>query len=142
MPLLQSGVSMIADRMPKMIGPKTHAIIDYAMAATFFTAGAVFWRRHKRAAICSLLCGTAVTANSMLTDYPGGVWKKYSFDTHGKIDAGLAGLTATMPSSMFFKDDSEARFFLGTGIAETAVTALTDFSSGSEYGSRYIRRAA
>jgi hypothetical protein len=142
MPLLQSGVSLIADRMPKMIGPKTHAIIDYAMAATFFTAGALFWRRHKRAAISSLICGAAATVNSLMTDYPGGVWKQYSFDTHGKIDAGLAGITATMPSAMFFRDDNESRFFLATGIAETAVTALTDFSSGSEYGSRYIRRAA
>jgi hypothetical protein len=128
--------------MPKMIGPKTHAIIDYAVAATFFTAGALFWRRHKRAAISSFLCGAAATANSLLTDYPGGVWKVMSFDTHGKIDAGLAGLTATMPSAMFFRDDAESCFFLATGIAETAVTALTDFSSGRESGGRYINRAA
>lgn len=133
---------MIVDRMPKVIGPKTHAIIDYAMAATFFTAGALFWRRHKRAAISSFLCGAAATANSLLTDYPGGVWKVMSFDTHGKIDAGLAGLTATMPSSMFFRDDGESRFFLASGIAETAVTALTDFSSGREFSTRNIRRAA
>ena len=50
--------------------------------------------------------------------------------------------SATMPSAMFFRDDDESRFFLATGIAETAVTALTDFSSGSESSSRYIRRAA
>ncbi len=130
MPLLQSGVSLVADRMPKMIDPTTHAVIDYAMAATFFTAGAMFWRRHKRASICSLLCGAAVTVNSLLTDYPGGVWKVMDFDTHGKIDAGLAGLTAAMPSAMFFKEDSESRFFLATGIAETAATAMTDFSRG------------
>jgi hypothetical protein len=135
MPLLQSGVSMITDRMPKMIDPKTHAFIDYAMAATFFTAGALFWRRHKRAAMSSVLCGVAVTANSLLTDYPGGVWKHLDFDTHGKIDAGLAALTSTMPSAMFFRDDAESRFFLATGIAETAVTALTDFS-GDGSGSR------
>jgi hypothetical protein len=142
MPLLQSGVSLIADRMPKMIGPKTHAIIDYAVAATFFTAAALFWRRHKRAAVSSLFCGAAVTANALLTDYPGGAWKEYSFDTHGKIDAGLAGLTATLPSAMFFRDDDEARFFLATGIAETAITALTDFSSGSEYRTGNRHRAA
>jgi hypothetical protein len=142
MPLLQSGVSLITDRMPKKIEPRTHAIIDYALAAMFFTAGALFWRHHKRAAISSLLCGAAATANSLLTDYPGGVWKEYSFETHGKIDAGLAVLTATMPSAMFFSDDDESRFFLATSIAETAVTALTDFSSESKYGSRNIRRSA
>jgi hypothetical protein len=83
-----------------------------------------------------------VTANALLTDYPGGAWKEYSFDTHGKIDAGLAGLTATLPSAMFFRDDDEARFFLATGIAETAITALTDFSSGSEYRTGNRHRAA
>jgi hypothetical protein len=128
--------------MPKMIGPGTHAVIDYAVAATFFTAGALFWRRHKRAAISSFVCGAAATANALLTDYPGGVWKKMSFETHGKIDAGLAGLTATMPSAMFFRDDDESRFFVATGIVETAVTALSDFSSGSEYRPRNIRRAS
>lgn len=124
---------MIADHIPKKIGPRTHAIIDYALAATFFTASALFWRRHKRAAISSLLCGAAATANSVLTDYPGGVWKIMHFEAHGRIDAGLAGLTATIPSSMLFRDDEESRFFLITGIAETAVTALTNFSAGSEY---------
>jgi hypothetical protein len=142
MQLLQSGVSLIADRMPKKIGPRTHAIIDYAMAATFFTAGALFWRHHRRAAVSSLLCGAATAANALLTDYPGGVFKQISFETHGKIDAGLAGLTATIPSALFFRDDAEARLFLAAGLAESAVTALSDFSSESDYGRRYIRRSA
>ncbi|MGE5114768.1 MAG: hypothetical protein ACM3JB_28230 [Acidobacteriaceae bacterium] len=129
MPLAQSAVSMIVDRMPKMIAPKTHAVIDYAVAATFFTAGALFWRRHRRAALGSFLCGAAATANSLLTDYPGGVWPAMDFDTHGKIDAGLAAITSSIPSAMFFRKDRQASFFLATAIAETAVTALTDFST-------------
>jgi hypothetical protein len=131
MPMLQSGVSVLVDRMPKVITPKTHAVIDYAMAATFFAASALFWRRHKRASMCSFACGAATTANALLTNYPGGAWKVLDFDTHGKIDAGLAGLIATMPRAMFFRDDQEAGFFLMAGIAETAATALTDFSQTS-----------
>jgi len=130
MPLLQSGVSMLVDRMPKMIDPKTHAALDYAMAGTFMAAGALFWRRHRRAALGSFLCGAAVVTNSLLTDYPGGVWKAIDFDTHGKIDAGLAGICASIPKAMFFPKDRESSFFLAAGIAETAVTALTDFSDG------------
>lgn len=133
MPLLQKGVSMVVDRMPKVIDPKTHAIIDYVIAGTFIAMGALFWRRNKRAALSSFICGGAAMANVCLTDYPGGRWKLLDFDTHGKIDAGLAGLTTTMPSAMFFRDEPESRFFLMQGIAETAVTALTDFSrSGRE----------
>ncbi len=129
MPLVQKGVSMVVDRMPKVIGPRTHALIDYAVAGTFFTMGALFWRRNKRASICSFVCGAAATANSLLTNYPGGVWKIMDFETHGGIDAGLAGITAAMPDAMFFSGTPESRFFRVQGIAETAVTALTDFKS-------------
>ncbi len=124
---------MLTDRMPKVITPKAHALIDYVMVAAFFTAGALFWRRHKRASISSFVCGAAATTNALLTDYPGGVWKVMDYETHGKIDAGLAGITATMPSAMFFRGDDEAGFFLTAGIVETAATALTDFSKGSRH---------
>ncbi len=129
--LMQRGVSMVVDRMPKMIGPKTHAIIDHLVSATFVTMGVLFWKRNnKRAAVSSFVCGAASALNSTLTDYPGGVWKVIDFETHGKIDAGLAGMTTALPNLMYFSDEPEARFFHLQGIAETAVTALTDFSSG------------
>ncbi len=129
MSLMQSGMNVLGKQLPKVIGPKTHAIIDYAVAATFFTMGALYWKRHKRAAISSMVCGAAATVNSVLTDYPGGVWKVMSYHNHGKIDAGLAGMTAMMPQLMGFTDDSEARFFRMQGIAESAVTAMTDFDA-------------
>lgn len=129
--LMQKGVSLVADRMPKVISPKTHAIIDHLVSATFFTMGVFFWKRNKRAAVSSLVCGTASVVNTLITDYPGGVWKVMDFETHGKIDAGIAGLTTALPNLMYFSDEPEARFFHVQGIAETAVTALTDFSSGS-----------
>jgi hypothetical protein len=65
----------------------------------------------------------------MLTDYPGGVKRVISFETHGKIDAGLAGLTATMPNFMAFNDEDEANFFRTAALAETVVTGLTDFEA-------------
>ncbi len=141
--LMQKGVSMVADRMPKVIGPKAHAIIDHLMSATFMTMGVLFWKRGaKRAAVSSFICGGAAAMNATFTDYPGGLWKVMSFDTHGKIDAGLAGMTTALPNLMYFSDDPEARFFHVQGIAETAVTALTDFTSGSEYSYESRRRAA
>jgi hypothetical protein len=65
----------------------------------------------------------------MLTDYPGGVKRVISFETHGKIDAGLAGLAATMPNFLAFTDDEEANFFRTAALAETVVTGLTDFDA-------------
>jgi hypothetical protein len=129
MSLIQTGMNMMSNRMPKVINPKTHAIIDYAVAGTFLAMGALYWRRNKRAAISAFVCGGATAMSSMLTDYPGGVWRKMSYRTHGKIDAGLVGATGSMPNLMGFADENEARFFKVQAIAEAAVTAMTDFDA-------------
>ncbi len=129
MSLVQTGMNMASKRLPKVIGPKLHAFIDYGMAASFLAMGAFFWSRNKRAAISSFICGGATVVNSVLTDYPGGVWKVMSFENHGRIDAGLVGATGTMPKLMGFDDEAEARFFQVQAIAEAAVTAMTDFDA-------------
>jgi len=130
MPMMQRGVAMLANRMPKVINPTVHAVIDYAVAATFFTMAATFFKRgHKRAAISCIVCGAATTANSMLTNYPGGVFKVMSFQNHGRVDMGLGGLTAALPNMMGLDTDAESRFFQGMAIAETAATAMTDFDA-------------
>ena len=136
MPLLQSAVSLVADRMPETIEPKAHAILDYAMAGAFITAGALFWRRHRRAAIGSFICGGTIAATSMLTDYQGGLADKVSYDTHGKIDAGVAGLASAIPSAMFFRKDPQAKFFLAAGIAATVITALTNYTSSQRQATK------
>ena len=90
-------INTVADKLPKVIGPKTHAIIDFAVAGSFLAMGAMWLGSHKRAAIGSFICGGAALTNSLLTDYPGGVADVISFETHGKIDVGLAAATALMP---------------------------------------------
>lgn len=120
----------VTDRLPKVIKPGVHAVLDYAVVGAFFTMGAFFWRRNKRASIAALACGGTALANSLLTDYPGGVKPTISFETHGKIDAGLAGITATMPTFLAFGDEDEARYFRGAALVETVITGMTDFSEG------------
>ena len=63
-----------------------------------------------------------------MTDYPGGVKPVISFETHGKIDAGMAGLTATVPTFLGFGDEDEAKYFRGAALAETVITGMTDFT--------------
>ena len=74
-----------------------HSALDYAVAGSFLLMGALFWKRNRRAAIGSLLCGGATAAVSLLTDYPGGVRKVISYPMHGQIDTGLIAMTAAMP---------------------------------------------
>lgn len=129
MSLTRKGVALFGKRLPKVIGPRTHAVIDYAVAGAFFSIGILFWSRNKRAAIGALICGTVTALNSVVTDYPGGIWKEMSYQNHGRVDAGLAGLTAAMPNMLDFSDDAEARFFEFQATAETVVTVLTDFEA-------------
>lgn len=142
MPMLQRVVAAAAGKLPKVIDPKLHAIIDYGVAGTFLAMGALFWKRGaKKAAISSFICGGATAVNSMITDYPGGVVRKMSFRTHGHIDMGLAAVTASLPEFMGFADDAEGRFFTAQALGETTVTALTDFDA-LEGSLEYQRRAA
>jgi hypothetical protein len=140
MPVLQKGVAALANRMPKVISPKAHAIIDYATIGTWFTLGAWMWGRNKRAAISALVCGGAELATTLMTDFPGGVTDTISFPTHGKIDMGLAATASALPNFMAFDDEDEAKWFRIMGLNITAVGAMTDFSRGRSRTRR--RRAA
>jgi hypothetical protein len=127
MPILTSATHVVTRRMPKIISPKTHAVVDYVTAGAFLLTGAFYWSRNKRAALSAFVCGGAELATSLLTDYPGGVKKVISFRNHGRIDLGLAAMTATMPEFMGFRHDREKSFFLAQAALITAVTDLTDF---------------
>src|SRR5271157_3862651 len=136
MALMQKSVALAAGRMPKKISPRVHAALDYAIAGSFLLAGAVFWKRNRRAAVGSLLCGGATAAVSLLTDYPGGVRKMIPYSMHGQIDTGLVAMTAAMPRLVNIEDDREAKFFSRQAVAKTAITAMTNF----DYGTRTMPR--
>jgi len=129
MPIFDAGVRMLSNRMPKVISPKTHAIIDYATAASFFLMGAYLWRRNRRAAVASLICGAAEVGTAAVTDYPGGVRPYISFEQHGKIDSMMSGIVTTMPNMLFFANHPSAQFFRGQGVAMAAATGMTDFEA-------------
>jgi hypothetical protein len=128
MPLLDQSAKFVTNRLPKVINPTAHAIIDYAMAASFLAMGVFFWNRNKRAAISSLVCGGAEVVTALMTDYPGGVAREISFETHGSIDFGLSGMAASMPDLFRFSDDRETTFFRLQGLAMATVSGLTDFT--------------
>ena len=134
MPILEQAAKWTTNKMPKMIGPKSHAIIDYAMAAAFFGMAAFFWRRNKRAAVGALVCGAAEAVTTFCTEYPGGIVDEISFATHSSIDFGLSGMVASMPGMLRFNHEPEARFFTMQGLALAAVAGLTDFTGSGKGG--------
>ncbi len=127
MGLVETGVKAAAGNLPKVISPKVHAILDYAIAASFLAAAALLWRRNRKAAVASLACGLAEVATAALTDYPGGIKPVISFETHERVDGGLASLVGAMPIALKFAHEPEARWFRANGIAIAAITGLTNF---------------
>src|ERR1700741_4553291 len=75
---------------PKVISARTHAVIDYLHAGTNFVAAALLWKRNRRAAVGALALGAGVLGNALMTDYPLGVFRLYSFKVHGLLDYGVA----------------------------------------------------
>src|ERR1700761_5415854 len=111
MGLVETGVKAAAGNLPKVILPKWEEILDYAIAASFLAAAALLWRRNRKAAVASLACGLAEGATAALTDSPGGIKPVISFETHERVDGGLASLVGAMPIALKFAHEPEARWF-------------------------------
>ncbi|GAC1438514.1 MAG: hypothetical protein NVS1B11_24040 [Terriglobales bacterium] len=127
MAISTSVADALTKRLPKVMSPKGHAIADYLTIASFFVAGALFWRANKRAAVASFICGGAELAVNLVTDYPGGVRPVIRFPLHGKMDLGMAAMTATIPELMGFARERQRGFFLTQAGIITATTNLTNF---------------
>ena len=131
MPISTKLTELATKPLPKVISPRVHAIIDWATAGAFITSGALLWRKNKRAALGSFVCGNLIGSLIFLTDCPGGVWKKISFETHGNIDPGVSALVASLPNLLGFSKESESKLFQSMGIGLAAVRSLTKFDEGS-----------
>jgi hypothetical protein len=113
--------------VPKVIGPAQHAALDYGVTATYLLMGARFLSSHKRAATLAFINAGMVLGMSLMTDYPGGVWRKISFPMHGALDMVQAAVAGLGPVVMGFAGDPEAKGFYGQAFSEVGVVAATDW---------------
>jgi len=141
MPISTKLTELATKPLPKVISPVTHAAIDWSTAGAFAIAGTLLWKKNKRAALASYLCGNLIGSLIFLTDCPGGVWKEISFETHGNIDPGVSALVASMPNLLGFSEERESKLFQSIGIGLAAVRSLTRFDEGSS-NEETRRRAA
>ena len=143
MPLLDQLAKRAADRLPSVVGPRTHSIAHYAIAGTFAAFGVAAWRRNQRAAISAFGCALFLTTTGVLTDCPGGLVRELPFAAHGRMDIGLAALAAALPGFMGFEKQSEARFFHVQAAVLGGLAGLTDFLGTRERRQlRHLERAA
>jgi hypothetical protein len=141
MPVSQMVAKAGKHYLPKVINPRIHVIIDYTVAGTFLLMGGLFFKNNKRASLGAFMLGGAIVGQSLLTDYPGGVVKLISFQMHGKLDTGMAGVMAAVPDLLGFKDEAEAKHFRTQAFAEAIVVGMTDWDAGSIEREAELREA-
>jgi len=127
------------------IGARAHGATDYIHTAAFLLMGALMMRRNRPAAVAALTLGGGVLANALCTDYPYGLFRLYSFRTHGVMDYGIAALSAAAPRIGGFEHTRAARYFKALGVGETLIASATNYEddTGSrDQGSIYDRMIA
>jgi hypothetical protein len=117
----------LTSRVGSLISPTQHAVLDYGVAATFFGLASSLSSRHPRAATLAVINGAMVLGMSLLTDYPGGLFRKLSFKGHRTGDIVQAALAGLGPVLFGFARDPEAKYFYGQALSEAGVIATTDW---------------
>src|SRR5438270_5753504 len=126
------------DFVPPVISSKTHAIIDYIHAATNFAAALMFYKRgDSRAGHAATALGASVLTNALMTDYEYGVFRVWSFKTHGILDYGVAAASAAFPKLLDIDEAPDSAFFYTQGEGETLIAGISDYNDNS--GSRRRR---
>ena len=132
MPISTGAVDTATRLMPKLIPGRAHLLLDCVTIASFFLTGARYWRRNKPAALAAYLCGSAAAANTILTSYPRRNSGIYRLPMHGKIEYGIAAMSAVMPELMSFQNEPEKGFFVTQAALMIAAANLTNFGRKRE----------
>jgi hypothetical protein len=111
----------------RSISPSQHAALDYGVVATFFGLGWKLRSRSRRASTLAFLNGGMVLGLSLLTDYPGGVFRTLSFRAHRTGDVMQALFAGVGPFLFGFARQPEANYFYGQALSEVGVIAATNW---------------
>jgi hypothetical protein len=134
LPINEATVPDLFQTMPKLISPRVHAWLDFAVTTYFAGVGAWCLRRgNKRAATAAFVNAAMVASVSLLTDYDGDGNRPINFKLHGTLDAVQAATAALGPVLHGFAGEAEAAFFYGQAANEVAVIASTDWDAGMPF---------
>jgi hypothetical protein len=117
--------------IPKVLNPKVHGIIDYAIAGTLIAGPYLFGfnKKDKLATKLSIAQGISVLSLSLLTRYPLGVFKVVPFPVHGIIETSAASLLTLSPYLFNYRTGRATNFHLFTGIGTLSLAALTNYKA-------------
>jgi hypothetical protein len=115
--------------MLRIINPRIHGALDYALAVLFLLMPVVFGF-SQTAATLSYIIGVLYIGVSLLTKYPLGALKLVPFPVHGVLETVMAAGWIVFPWLFGFAADAAARnWFVIAGIGLLAVVVLTDYRS-------------
>jgi hypothetical protein len=113
----------------KLLSPRVHGYLDYAMVATFVAAPFLlgFYDVLAPSIACYALAGGLLLV-SLLTRYPLGAVPVMPFTVHGDLEFALAPLIAAMPWIAGFALRLPACvFFVASGVGLFLVWVVTDY---------------
>ncbi len=117
--------------MHKVLSPRAHGVLDYAVVATFLLAPSLLAFSGTPATLCYLLAG-AHLALTLLTAFPLGLLKLIPFPAHGQLELIIGCALVVMPWFAAFGNDAKARwFFILAGLVLLGVRAVTDYRAAS-----------
>ncbi|RZJ31987.1 MAG: hypothetical protein EOO48_00350 [Flavobacterium sp.] len=115
--------------MKKIISPKMHGMMDYALGTALMTLPAMVGVNEKASGNYRKLAAGMSTLN-VLTDTPAGLRKVIPFKTHKKADAGLLGMLALATMSKTIRKDPKALAFHLALLGVAGLNyALTDYNA-------------
>ncbi|WP_437581000.1 SPW repeat domain-containing protein [Sorangium sp. So ce887] len=113
----------------KILSPRVHGYIDYAVAALFLLAPSLFGFGGLPETLCYIL-GAVHVGMTLLTAYPLGAAKIIPFPVHGALEAAVAVFLVAAPWLFSFDAAASARnFYLVSGVAVGLVWLVTDYRS-------------
>lgn len=127
--LSADGLAQLTAPVPKVIGPAAHAVLDYSTVATLVAMGVALRERNPTASTFAFVNAATVLVSSLLTDYPGGLFRRMSFRTHGMMDVAQAGMLASGPALLGFGRTPEAQWFYAQAAIEAGVVSATDWQT-------------
>jgi hypothetical protein len=120
----------------KLMSPRIHGFIDYAIVALFALAPTLFGFGGFVAGLCYLLAAMQF-GMSIMTAYPLGAIKAIPFTIHGALEATLVVGLVVAPWLLGFSHVANARnFFLVAGAMTAALWFVTDYKAASYRTSR------
>ncbi len=119
----------LQERLPKVISPTTHGVIDYSHALFFFTVGLLSRRKNRPAARAAFAVSGMILVQSLLTDYRFGLKPVLSFEGHGKIDTVFASSSWMLPLLFGFRGTTAAKIFEWNSLAESSVVGMTNWNN-------------